>query len=133
MEMTMFLSMPENAEAAMNFYQAVFTDASIKQLVRYPENMPKSPAKMTGKVLNGELEVQGQKLFFMDMDQDMVPALNWVFSIYTEFDTEIEFQAVFDQLSAHGTVMMGPAPIEGLKLVAWVTDKFGLTWQMVLA
>jgi len=29
------------------------------------------------------------------------------------------------------TVMMGPEPIGALRKVAWVTDKFEVTWQPV--
>ena len=41
------------------------------------------------------------------------------------------FDFLFNELSAEGTVIMGPEPVMQLRLVSWLTDKFGVTWQLV--
>ncbi|MBC8922950.1 VOC family protein, partial [Escherichia coli] len=45
-------------------------------------------------------------------------------------DTEDEFDTLFEKLAKEGTVMMGPEAVEALRKVAWVTDKYGITWQL---
>ena len=87
-----------------------------------------------GGVLNGKVSFLGQALFFMDMDDSApLPPFNWAMSLYVACKSEAEFDAVFAGLSPGGTVMMGPEPVMDLRKVAWVTDKFGVTWQPVWA
>lgn len=133
MEITTFLTLPATSEDAMNFYEASFPKAQIKRITRYTENVPNASKKMIGKVLNGELEIEGQSIYFMDMLPEQSPELSWAISIYSECSTEDEFDTIFSNLSKEGTVMMGPEPIINLRKVAWVTDKFNVTWQLVWA
>jgi predicted 3-demethylubiquinone-9 3-methyltransferase (glyoxalase superfamily) len=128
-----FLTMPETAEPAMNFYTEVFTDTKINRIERIPAGMPYTPEHMTGKVLNGELSLQGEIIYFMDMDTEQAPELSWGVSLYVDFETETEFDQAFDALSENGNVMMGPEPVANFRKVAWVVDKFGVTWQLVWA
>ncbi|MGL4694673.1 VOC family protein [Enterococcus larvae] len=126
-----FLTFPEKAEEAMKFYEASFPNAKITRLVRYDENVPNVSPELIGKVLNGSLDLQGQEILFMDMDTANAPAFSWAMSIYVNCEDESEFDAVFGSLSTEGTVMMGPEPVMNLRKVAWVTDKYGVTWQLI--
>ena len=38
---------------------------------------------------------------------------------------------IFGRLSEGGLIMMGPEPVLEFKKVAWVTDKYNFTWQLV--
>ncbi|MBP2097961.1 VOC family protein [Enterococcus rivorum] len=133
MKMTTFLTLPATSEKAMKFYETSFPKAQIKRITRYTENVPNASKEMIGKVLNGELEIQGQTIYFMDMMPEQAPQLSWAISIYTECATENELDTIFANLAKEGTVMMGPEPIMNLRKVAWVTDKFNVTWQLVWA
>lgn len=133
MKMTTFLTLPATSEDAMKFYETSFPEAQIKRITRYTENVPNASKEMIGKVLNGELEIQGQTIYFMDMMPEQAPQLSWAISIYTECATENEFDTIFANLAKEGIVMMGPEPIMNLRKVAWVTDKFNVTWQLVWA
>ncbi|WP_212647232.1 VOC family protein [Candidatus Enterococcus clewellii] len=126
-----FLTFPATAEEAMTFYEESFPNAKITHLVRYDEQVPNTSSEMIGKVLNGGLSFQGQELFFMDMDPEAAPAFSWATSLYIKCVDESEFDVIFNHLSKEGTVMMGPEPILDLRKVSWVTDKYGVTWQLV--
>lgn len=128
--MTPFLTFHGNAEEAMLFYAAVLPGAKIESLARFEKGQPGDE----GKVLTGILSFQGQKMMFMDMEAAYeCPAFAWSMSFYVECRDEAEFDAVFAGLSEGGEVMMGPEAVMNLRKAAWVTDRFGVTWQPVWA
>lgn len=126
---TPFLSFTGNAEEAMHFYVSVFPDARIESLVYFEKGQPNGEE---GKVLNGALSLMGQQIMFLDMQKEYpAPPFCWATSFFINCQSEEEFDAIFSALANDGTVMMGPEPIMHLRKVAWVTDKFGVTWQPV--
>ena len=131
-KMITFLTFPGNAEEAMNFYVSLFPGAKILELTRFTE---KDEHGESGKVLNGLFELKGQRFMSMDMAQEQAPPFSWAFSLYVECDDEEEFNHLFTALSEGGQVMMGPEamPQYNLRKVAWVTDRYGVTWQPVFA
>ncbi len=83
--------------------------------------------------LNGTFELRGQQFMVMDMEQQYCPQFSWAVSLLIDCDNEGQFDRYFGKLSDGGSVMMGPEPVMNLRKVAWVTDKFGVTWQLVWA
>lgn len=128
----LFLSFTGNAEDAMQFYVSILPDAKITQLIRYGKEHPYAGDDCENRVLHGSLSFMGQEIMFLDMD-DAHPAPNfsWATSIYVDCRDEDEFDAVFNGLSQGGLVMMGPEPVAHFRKCAWITDKFGVTWQPV--
>lgn len=124
-----FLTFNGNAHEAMDFYASTIPGARIESLVLFGEDEPNGDA---GTVLNGTLAFGEARLLFMDMQAaSPAPAFNWATSLFLTCADEDEFDQVFAGLSQGGTVMMGPEPVMDLRKVAWVTDRFGVTWQMV--
>lgn len=124
-----FLTFNGNAEEAMKFYETVFPDAKRVSLVLFGANEPNGDE---GKVLNGTLDFSGQRLLFMDMQATYpAPAFSWSTSLFVTCSCEADFDLIFTGLSADGVVMMGPEPVGNLRKCTWVTDKFGVTWQIV--
>jgi predicted 3-demethylubiquinone-9 3-methyltransferase (glyoxalase superfamily) len=41
------------------------------------------------------------------------------------------FDHAFDNLTKDGKVLMGPEPYDNFRKVTWLTDKYGITWQLV--
>lgn len=66
----------------------------------------------------------------MDMTNNASPDFSWATTTLYFADTEDEFDTLFEKLAKEGTVMMGPEAVEALRKVAWVTDKYGITWQL---
>lgn len=122
-----FLSFCGNAEEAMNFYISIFPDAKLISLT----HISKEDRGEEGKVLNGTFQLKGQQFMVMDMEKQYCPDFTWAISLFINCVDEEEFDLLFARLSEGGTVMMGPESIYHLRKVAWVTDKFGVTWQLV--
>ena len=118
--MNLFLSFPGNAAEAMDFYLSVLTGAVGSEPVYYPDS---------NQILNVQMTFKGQTIMMMDVEDS--PSFTWSASLYVETDSEAEFQTLLKGLGDGGTVLMGPEPAGIMALAAWVTDRFGLTWQLV--
>lgn len=124
---TTFLTFPGNAEEAVRSYLKIFRDSELISLDRFQEGMQGIP----GTVLTAAFRINGTTLLAMDMDEKYVPAFNWATSLYTEFQDEDEFDSVFAELSKGGTVLMGPESVLDIRKATWVTDRYGVTWQLI--
>jgi predicted 3-demethylubiquinone-9 3-methyltransferase (glyoxalase superfamily) len=70
---------------------------------------------------------------FLDIEAAVdCPAFSWTTSFYIDCKDEDEFDSLFNGLAQDGTVMMKEEPFMQFRKVAWVTDKYGVTWQPVL-
>ncbi|EOL50549.1 VOC family protein [Enterococcus caccae] len=120
-----FISVTEHAKKQMDFYVDVFPNTTIQSTTYYDE--------YPERVLNGQLDLNGTLLYFLEMGPENPVTLGWNLSLFVEMDTEEEFDRIFSALSAEGVVIMGPEAAGSFKKVTWLTDKFGVTWQFVFA
>ena len=122
-----FLTFSGNAEEAMGYYVRVI-GAKVESITYFEPGMPGD----AGKVMNGLLDFDGAKVMFMDMAAAYpVPPFSWATSLMLNFAEEAAFDKAFAELAAEGSVMMGPEPVNDIRKVAWVTDKYGVTWQII--
>ena len=126
---TTFITLPGQADEAMALYVRTFPDAEILQVTRYES----SEYGVEGKVMNGQLRINDSLLYFMDFKDDQAPMASWRLSLYIDIASEKDFDQIFEGLAHEGVVLMGPEAIMGLQKVAWITDVFGITWQLVFA
>lgn len=122
-----FFTFKGQAEEAMNYYVSIFPNSKIISLAYFE----KGQQGKEGTVLNGTFELQGITIMVMDMEEEFCPDFTWATSMLLNCNKEEEFDHLFTALSKDGVVMMGPEAIMELRKVAWVTDKYGMTWQMV--
>lgn len=123
-----FLTFASGTEAIVNHYVELFPHSRLINLTRYGIGM-RLPE---GALLNATFELNGMKFMAMDIGEPYAPpSLSWGISLFMNCADEAEFDAVFAGLAAGGSVMMGPEPVMHLRKVAWVTDQFGVTWQLV--
>ena len=126
-KLTPFLSFTGKAEEAMKYYENVF-DAKIESMVYFEAGQPGE----TGKVMNGMMDFDGAKLLFLDMPAEYpAPDFSWAASLFVSFHDEQLFDAAFEKIADEGTVMMGPESVNDIRKCCWVTDKFGVTWQLI--
>lgn len=118
-QITPFIWFDGNAEEAMNYYATVFPDSRVIDIERYAgdQGIP-GEQELKGKVLNGTFTVAGQK--FMCLDGGPQFEITGGISFMVEFDEQAELDAVWDKL------MDGGKPSQ----CGWITDKFGVTWQI---
>jgi predicted 3-demethylubiquinone-9 3-methyltransferase (glyoxalase superfamily) len=114
-KITPFLWFDGRAEEAANFYVSVFGDARIVSLTRYGEAGP----LQKGKVMAVTFELEGQE--FMALNGGPHFTFTPAVSFFVKCGTQAEVDYFWDKLSEGGTEQQ----------CGWVTDKFGLSWQVI--
>ena len=114
------------AEAAMNFYVALFENSTIINIKRWTKGGPVEE----GKIMQATFELDGN-LF---MCSDSLPVHDWdfspAFSNYLECENEEEIERLFSKLSKNGTVMMPLDNYGFSQKFGWIVDQFGVSWQL---
>lgn len=124
-----FLMFTGEAGEALDFYIATFDGAAIEAIERYGEGeqMPAGAIKMA------LFTVAGQRIRAFDSppvhDFSFTPS----FSFFVECASEGELRDLSAKLADGGAALM-PVDNYGFStLYAWVTDRFGVSWQLNLA
>jgi predicted 3-demethylubiquinone-9 3-methyltransferase (glyoxalase superfamily) len=107
---TPFLWFDDNADAAIRRYLAVFPDAELLSEQRHPD----------GVLFLGVISIQGQQLTLMNGGPDH--RLSEAFSLAVSVQTQQDVDRISDGLLAGGGEQ---------GRCGWLTDAFGLTWQIV--
>lgn len=110
-----------NAEAAVDFYLSVFKNSKIMQVEHYTQSTEKVSGKPKGTVMTIAFELNGKK--FMALNGGDEIKMTWGTSFVVPCDTQQEIDELWEQLSAGGQIIE----------CGWLTDKFGVTWQIVPA
>jgi predicted 3-demethylubiquinone-9 3-methyltransferase (glyoxalase superfamily) len=114
-KITPFLWFDCKAEEAANFYVSIFKNSKIENVTRYGDAGP-GPK---GSVMIVGFQLEGQKFTALNGGPHYIfsPAI----SFYVDCETQAEVDELWERLSAGGKKMQ----------CAWLTDKFGVTWQIV--
>lgn len=104
-----FLVLNGNLEEAVRFYSSVFKETSVANIDCMPD----------GKTKFAIFELAGLKFYALDggPQSPFSPAI----SFFVNCTTQEEVDQLWEQLSAGGKT----------NGCGWLTDKFGLTWQIV--
>ncbi len=114
----------KNAEEAVSFYLSVFKDGKILRKSYYaevpPDEVPTPGWPPPGSVLTVEFELFGQTYTALNGGPEF--KFNEAVSLMVDCETQEELDAYWAALTADGgrEVQCG-----------WLTDKFGLSWQIV--
>jgi len=115
------------ASEAVLFYTSIFDGSKIVRTLYYGDAgpMPK------GTVLTVIFQLLGQDFTALNGGPayQMTPAI----SFFVECKAETELDAIWEKLSAEGTVLMELQAYPFSPKFGWVADKFGVTWQITLA
>ncbi|GLQ50167.1 VOC family protein [Dyella flava] len=126
---TPFLMFEGAAEAAMRFYVSLFKDAQIDRLERYGSG----ETGVEGTVKKAAFTLRGRSFICSDSsvkhDFTFTPSI----SLLVELDSESEIQELFQRLSDGGKVFMPLDHYGFSKKFGWVSDRFGVSWQLNLA
>jgi len=114
-KITPFLWFDNNAEEAMDFYTSVFKNSKVVNVSRVGEGAP-GPR---GGILVATLMINGLEIMLLNGGPYFKhsPA----FSLHVACDTQAEIDDLWEKLLAGGEPSQ----------CGWLTDKFGLSWQIV--
>jgi predicted 3-demethylubiquinone-9 3-methyltransferase (glyoxalase superfamily) len=121
-----FLMFQGKAEEAMNFYVSLFPGAIIEDLARYSANQPGKE----GSVMKARFTLGGQTVLCTDSVVQHDFTFTAAFSFFIECGSDDEITRLYETLSAGGVT---PMPLNNYgfsRKFAWVTDRFGVSWQL---
>ena len=118
-KITPFLWFDDQAEAAANFYVSVFQNSKVKDTARYTGE---EPLGKKGAVMTVSFELNGQE--FVALNGGPRFQFSEAVSFVINCETQEEIDYYWAKLTADGgeEVQCG-----------WLTDKYGLSWQVVPA
>jgi len=116
-KITPFLWFDSNAEDAANFYVSVFKNSKVKGMTRYTGE---EPSGQKGSVMTVNFELNGQE--FVALNGGPQFKFTEAVSFVINCETQEEIDYYWEKLTAGGgeEVQCG-----------WLTDKYGLCWQVV--
>lgn len=117
-----------NAEEAVKYYVSLFKESQIFVMKHYG---PDGPDK-EGFVQRAEFTIKGQKVVALDSflkhDFTFTPAV----SLCIECDSQEEIETLYKSLPEGGKILMPLGKYGFGKSFAWVDDKYGVSWQLLL-
>jgi predicted 3-demethylubiquinone-9 3-methyltransferase (glyoxalase superfamily) len=118
-KITPFLWFDNQAEEAVNFYVSVFKNSKVKTMTHYTGE---EPLGQKGSVMTVAFELDGQE--FVALNGGPRFKFTEAVSFVVNCETQEEIDYYWDKLTAGGgeEVQCG-----------WLTDKYGLSWQVVPA
>jgi predicted 3-demethylubiquinone-9 3-methyltransferase (glyoxalase superfamily) len=124
-----FLTFSGQAEEAMNLYTSLFEDSGIVSIQRYGAN----EAGQEATVMQATFKLKGQ--LYMCIDSIVKHSFTFTpsISLFVICDTENEITQAYEKLSEGGQVLMPLDAYPFSKKFGWVSDKFGVSWQLSLA
>ncbi len=109
------------AEEAAKFYVSVIRNAKLGKITRYGEAAAKASGQPAGSVMTVTFTINGQE--FMALNGGPQFTFSPAVSFFLKCDTQKEIDRLWDKLSEGGEK----------SVCGWLTDKYGLTWQVVPA
>jgi predicted 3-demethylubiquinone-9 3-methyltransferase (glyoxalase superfamily) len=119
-----------NAEEAMKFYASIFENATIDSIAYYGEAGNDVHHRPKDSVMTVHLTIEDQEL--MGLNGGPVFTINPSISFYVTGKSQKEIDSLYNNLSDGGSVLMELNKYPFSERYAWVSDKFGVSWQLNL-
>lgn len=118
----------QNALEAAEFYVSAFENSRIEYVTYYLEN-DASPSEMpAGTPLTVRFTLCGQEFNALNGGPVFQPTP--ATSFFVDCESEEQMNALWDKLSADGTIMMEAAEYPFSKRFGWLADRYGVSWQL---
>jgi predicted 3-demethylubiquinone-9 3-methyltransferase (glyoxalase superfamily) len=128
-DITTHLMFEGRAEEAMTLYVSLFADSKIDSIQRY------GPGEMgaEGSIKVARFTLAGREFLCIDSPVKHAFTFTPAVSLFVECESEAELEATFARLSDGGGVLM-PVDNYGFSTkFGWLTDRFGVSWQLNFA
>jgi predicted 3-demethylubiquinone-9 3-methyltransferase (glyoxalase superfamily) len=112
-----FLWFDTEAEEAVKFYVSVFNNSKIDDISRYGDAGP-LPA---GTAMVIEFTLDGQDFMALNGGKEAAREGQPPVSLFASCETQAEVDRLWEKLTAGGTEIQ----------CGWLTDKYGITWNIV--
>lgn len=116
------------AEEAMNHYVSLFADSEVKQVERYGPDGPGAE----GTIKRATFTLAGREFACIDSPIEHGFTFTPSVSLFVDCESGTELEAAFGRLSDGGGVLMPVGDYGFSTRFAWVTDRFGVSWQLNL-
>lgn len=117
-----------DAEEAIDLYAAVFSEFKVIRVEHYGEGEPVA----AGSFKLAHVSFAGHELLILDSppvhDFSFTPSA----SLFVDFDEPEKLEGAFARLSHGGKVMMPLADYGFSQRFGWLSDRFGVSWQLNL-
>jgi predicted 3-demethylubiquinone-9 3-methyltransferase (glyoxalase superfamily) len=123
-----FLMFQGDAERAMNFYVSLFEDGSITSIVRYG---PQGPGA-EGSVMKASFTIAGQTILCIDSAMQHDFGFTPSFSLFVTCESEDQIAKLAAALAEGGAELMPLNDYGFSRQFAWLNDRFGVSWQLIL-
>jgi len=123
-----FLMFEGQAEEAMNLYVSSFPGGEILDVVRYGPEGPGVP----GSIMKASFSVGGQTILCTDSWVKHNFTFTPASSLFVDCESEEELERLSAALAEGGAVLMPPGEYGFSRRFAWVTDRYGVSWQLNL-
>jgi predicted 3-demethylubiquinone-9 3-methyltransferase (glyoxalase superfamily) len=124
-----FLMFEGKAEEAMNFYISLFPGAEVLDIVRYGPGQPGAE----GSVMKASFSLRGLTILCIDSIVKHGFTFTPAISLFVECESEDEIDRVTSALLADGNALMPLGEYGFSRKFAWVSDRYGVSWQLNLA
>ena len=125
---TPFLMFEGKAEEAMRFSLSLIPDSSVTNIARYGAG---GPGK-AGSVIRADFVLAGQPVICIDSPAPHAFTFTPSFSMFVDCADEAELKRLFASLSDGGKIMMPLDDYGFSRKFAWVSDRYGVSWQLNL-
>jgi predicted 3-demethylubiquinone-9 3-methyltransferase (glyoxalase superfamily) len=123
-----FLMFTGNAGEAIHFYTSLFPNSGIISMERYG---PEGPGE-EGTVIHARFYLNGQEFMAIDSAGEHGFSFTPSISLYVNCGSEEEITRLYEKLSDNGGVLMPLDKYPFGEKFGWVTDRFGISWQLNL-
>lgn len=117
-----------HAEKAMDFYVSLFEDGEVQEVTRWQ----KGEQGAEGSIKLARFRAAGQSVLASDSPVKHAFDFTPSWSFFVDCASDEEQRRLFAELSDGGKVLMPLDDYGFSKRFAWVTDRFGVSWQLNL-
>jgi predicted 3-demethylubiquinone-9 3-methyltransferase (glyoxalase superfamily) len=118
-----------DAEEAMRLYVSLFPRSEVLDVQRYGADEP-GPE---GSIKVAVFTLAGRRMQCADSPMKHGFTFTPSMSLFVECESEAELDAAFAALSESGAVLMPLGDYGFSRRFCWVSDRFGVSWQLNLA
>jgi len=126
-----FLWFDTQAEQAAGFYAAVFKNSKVKTITRYSAEAAAVSGMPEGTAMTVAFQIEGQVFTALNGGPacKFSPAISFLVSCKTPAETD----ELWNRLKVGGNILMEIDRYPFSERYGWIEDKFGVSWQLILA